>query len=507
MRTRRARQLTAAVTAAVVSAAGLAMAVPTAASPTAVPIPSGPTTAPAFVGTPAVANPITGIAAVPQNPHLAPNGDSGIHDDGWQTNTYERPGPLGTATREVSSLLGGECASITFDHAGRIVATCIGVTSALYLLDPVTLAKLARYPLPGRSLGSVLQNPNIFTSFGGGGYFYLDNADRAVIGASDGHVLVIAENAGANGFTLAHDYDLTTVLRAGETLNSALPDSNGLLWFVTKADGLVGTLDLATGATRVIRLGSAAVGEIENSFAVGMDGDVYIATNRQLYRFVAAADGTPHVVWHVTYPNSGLHKPGQVDDGTGTTPAILPGGYVAITDNADPMDVVVYRTTATLTATQPRQVCAVPVFTAGASDTENSLIAAGNSLVVENNYGYTGPTATEFGGVTAPGIARVDVAADGSGCSLVWTNVSVSAPTVVPKLSLPTGLVYAYTKTSDPSDPWYWTAIDFRTGVTVWKRLAGASLGYNNNYAGLTIGPSGTAYLGVLGGVIALRDG
>jgi hypothetical protein len=36
---------------------------------------------------------------------------------------------------------------------------------------------------------------------------------------------------------------------------------------------------------------------------------------------------------------------------------------------------------------------------------------------------------------------------------------------------------------------------------------AGSGLGFNNNYAGLAIGPDGTAYLGVTGGLIALRDG
>jgi hypothetical protein len=33
-------------------------------------------------------------------------------------------------------------------------------------------------------------------------------------------------------------------------------------------------------------------------------------------------------------------------------------------------------------------VCETPVFTAGASATENSLIAVNDSLIVENNYGY-----------------------------------------------------------------------------------------------------------------------
>jgi hypothetical protein len=149
-------------------------------------------------------------------------------------------------------------------------------------------------------------------------------------------------------------------------------------------------------------------------------------------------------------------------------------------------------------------VCAVPVFGEGASDTENSLIAAGNSLIVENNFGYTSPASTEFGRVTEPGLARVDV--DPDGCHVVWTNSSVAAPTVVPKLSLATGLVYAYTKNSEVTDPWYWTALDFRTGATVWRQLAGAGLGFNNNYAGIALGPDGTAYLGTLGGIISMRD-
>ena len=468
------------------------------------PIPQGPALAPRFIGTPATANPIAGIPPVPQNPFMAPNGNSGIHDDGYQSNTYERPGPLGNNPSTISTFLAADCGSIAFDSAGRIVATCIGPGSvALYLIDPVTLKVRGKHTLPSRSLLTVLQNPNVFQGFGGGGYFYLDNHDQAVIGTNNRHIMVFAENATATGFIRKHDYDLTHVLTSSENLNSALPDSDGLLWFVTKTDGVVGTLDLTTGATHVMRLGVQDVGEIENSFAVGTDGDVYIATNLQLYRFDAAPDGSPSMTWHIGYPNIGKTKPGQVDAGTGTTPAILPGGYVAITDNADPMDVVVYRTAPD--ATQ-RQVCAVPVFGKGASDTENSLIAAGNALIVENNYGYTSPVSTEFGRVTKPGLARVDVDANGNGCHLVWANTSISAPTVVPKLSLANGLVYTYTKTTQVTDPWYWTALDFRTGAVIWRSLAGSGVGFNNNYAGITLGPTGTAYLGTLGGIIAMRD-
>ena len=83
------------------------------------------------------------------------------------------------------------------------------------------------------------------------------------------------------------------------------------------------------------------------------------------------------------------------------------------------------------------------------------------------------------------------------------------APSVVPKLSLGNGLVYTYTKPlrSDGKDAWYFTALDFRTGKLAYMRLAGVGLGYNNNFAPVTLGPDGTAYVGVLGGLTLYRDG
>jgi hypothetical protein len=80
---------------------------------------------------------------------------------------------------------------------------------------------------------------------------------------------------------------------------------------------------------------------------------------------------------------------------------------------------------------------------------------------------------------------------------------------VVPKLSTATGLIYAYARPPDPSGSqgYYWTAIDFRNGKTAWSRYAGSGLSFNNNYAGIALGPGGTAYLGVIGGIISLRDG
>jgi hypothetical protein len=176
---------------------------------------------------------------------------------------------------------------------------------------------------------------------------------------------------------------------------------------------------------------------------------------------------------------------------------------VAITDNADPMNVVVYKRAAQVDGS--RLVCKTPVFSKGSSDTDQSLIATPTSIVVENNYGYSGPAAAQNGKTTTPGLERIDLGA--GGCHKVWHS-SETSPSAVAKLSLANGIVYTYTKDArdDGEDGWYLTAIDFATGRTLWKALGGEGLGHNNNYAPVTLGPDGTAYVGVLGGLVALRD-
>src|SRR5205807_7596545 len=131
--------------------------------------------------------------------------------------------------KTVSSYIQRDCGSITFDRQGRVVSICVGASGPqLYMFDPNTLDTLATFQLPPRQ-----DVPsNIFQDFTGGGYFYLDNQDRVVTSTTTKHVYVIAEAPGSPGFTLVHDYDLTSVLSSSEKITSALPDSHGLLWFV-----------------------------------------------------------------------------------------------------------------------------------------------------------------------------------------------------------------------------------------------------------------------------------
>ncbi len=455
------------------------------------PIPPGPGTdrVQAFEGKAWKPRPLRS-PRVPRHPFMAPNGAGNLHVDGFQSDANRGPGPLGRALRVRSSLQGADCGSVTFDSRGRIVTVCVGLQGPVYtILDPDRLDLVAALALPPRqSTGG-----NVFQDFAGGGYFYLDHRDRAVIPTTTRHVWVVRDGA------LVRDYDLTSAVPPGDKIISALPDWSGRVWFVSTG-GVVGTLDRKTGAVR-----SRTTGEgIANSFAVDDSGGVYIVTNAALYRFDAAAGGAPNLTWRIRYRNDGAQKPGQVAPGSGTTPTVFGRGgrWLAITDNADPMHVLVYRGAPRVKGR--RLVCRMAVFRPGASATDQSLIAVGRSLGVENNYGYSGPGATSDGKSTRPGLERIDAGR----CRRVWRSREV-APSVVPKVSLSTGLLYTYTKPrrSDGIDAWYLTAIDFRTGRTVYRRLAGTGGSFNNNYAPVTLGPDGSAYVGVLGGLVKFSDG
>jgi hypothetical protein len=463
------------------------------------PIPEkpSPNQIPEFVGRAATPQPLSLVDAPtpPRHPFMAPNDRSNLHDDAYQTDTANWQGPLGRDTQRLSFSNTGVCGSITFDSKDRLVTVCVGaVRPVLKLLDPGSLKELASMDLPPRQSVPA----NLFQDFTGGGYFYLDHRDRAIIPTTTRHIFVVGQTA-APGFRIERDYDVSGTLASDDKVISALPDWSGRIWFAT-IKGVVGTVDPASGAVKVYDTKEP----IGNSHAVDETGGVYIVTDGALYRFDADAAGAPKVTWRQSYPNIGEVKPGQTQKGSGTTPTLMGPDYVSITDNADPMNVVVYKRAKSVTGS--RLVCSQAVFRKGAGSTDNSLIGTANSMVVENNYGYTGPSSTVRGS-TEPGVERVDIDADGTGCHTVWRSAERS-PSVVPKLSLENGLVYLYTKDPDPNmdDPFYLTAVDFRTGKTVWKKRAGNGLGFNNNYAPVILGPEGTAYVGVLGGLVALRD-
>jgi hypothetical protein len=506
----------------------------------AIPIPQQPFAQPVppFVGQPAIPKPVTALP-VPQDPFMAPNGRSNIHMDAYMSDTYATAGPLGHAPTVKSAVLLGIGGTVTFDSAGRIVILVLGRDSRrLFLLDPVTLGTEAVFSLPPPSPSALGLPRAVETSFGGGGYYFLDELDRVVVPTANRQIWVVEEVPGPpRHFKKVNSCD--PQVPADQDIQSVLPDAQGRLWFTTS-----GTTDPNTGnatspawvstlvftsstecTVKTLQLEPSTTGattdeSISKSFAVepvAAQGGVFIVSDYAMYRFDAAADGTPQITWREEYDRGNppsTPKPGQIQTGSGTTPTLMGTDFVTITDNAYPqMHVLVYQRAAQVQGS--RLVCKVPVFEKDQSDTENSLIATNQSIIVENNYGYYGPQATLFNRATTPGITRIDLNADQNGCNTVWTNNQESIPSVVSQMSLANGLIYTYTKDADSctfpgpcyTAAWYLTAIDFASGQTVFKRLGGTGLFYNNHYSGVYLGPDQkTAYVGVIGGIIAIRD-
>lgn len=438
-------------------------------------------------------------SAPAQIPLLASNPDSNIHHDGAMTDAYFDRGVLDPRDAKVIRRhLGGVCASLLFHSSGNIIAVCVNPTKVtLNVLDPESLEVLARKHVADRPF-----RVDFATNFAGGGYAVLDDQELVILPTADGRITRWTTVDADGNPDIAHvdQFDVSSMLASGEGINSVLPDATGTWWIVGQL-GSVGVLDMTSGEVQNLRFDGA---DIENSFAVAKDGGAYIVTSEELVLMEVVA-GKPTVTWRENYDQGTRRKPGQTSRASGTTPTLLlDEKYVAITDNADPrMNVLVYDTERTLREGE-REVCRAPVFAANKSATDNSLIAMGRSLFVENNYGYNLLTATN-GRASEPGMTRIDIAEDGSHCEVVWENTEVRIPSVVSKGSTE-GVLVSYTR--DESiwgiDAWYFTALDANTGEIMWRVRSGSGPMVNNHYAATYLGLDGAIYTGATGGIVAL---
>jgi hypothetical protein len=449
-----------------------------------------------FTGTAATPQPIP-HQPIGQNPFLADNGRNSMHNDAYASDAYEVSGPLGRNLQVRSASYGiSECATIAFDSRGRIVGLCGGLEGfTMRLIDQTTLRQIAQLQTSQRDL-LTLSNP--LSDLCGGTYFYLDKDDAAYVLTTSKQIWKI--QVGANGLTHTDTYDVSAQVPGDDCMIATMPDWDGNIFFATK-QGRVGVVDPVTREAKTTQFAGEGV---YNSLAGDETGAIYLVTTHRLAAVEADDAGAPVVRWSQAYDRGTQQKPGQLSQGSGTTPTLIGHDLVAITDNAEPrMNVLVYQRNGNAA---DRLLCTVPVFDTGASATENSLAAAGRSVIVENNYGYAGVQSTLLGKTTSPGVARVLID-DDNGCHVAWTN-PLSAPTSVPKVSLGNGLLYVYTKAPSNllDDSWYFTAIDVRTGATRWKQRTGNGIQWNNHYASIYLGPDGAAYMPTLGGLIRFQD-
>jgi streptogramin lyase len=464
------------------------------------------------------ANPLAHIP-YPQHPFLAPNGRNNMHDDAYMSDTYEVSGPMARDAEVTLQTYAGSannlCVTITFDSRDRILTTDAEFARfRTLLIDPESMSALGQYLLPARSASDPLFPYN---DTSGAAYFALDNQDRVLLSDASNAIQIIHYDDAAAKFEVVHKDDLTPYVvplepPARDHVQMTLPDWNreGLLWFMTRY-GVVGTLDLNSDRVQTIALSGE---EIQNSFAIAEDG-AYFVTDHAMYRFHADDQGLPVEDWRTEYDRGSRVKPGNINQGSGTTPKIF-GEMVAIADNAEPRMNVLF-----LKRSDGSVACQLPVFGDDLGTTENAMPGFARqgpngleySIIVENNYGKESSNLLGPGGACADsvgGVVRVDMVPDESGqysCRQVWQSPEDSCSTV-PKLSLANGLLYLYTyeRLADGYG-YYLTTVDFDTGATVYRQPTGTGIQYADFGAPLTLSPSGdTVFIGTLGGLLRVRD-
>ncbi|MCL2533498.1 MAG: hypothetical protein FWE39_04945 [Nocardiaceae bacterium] len=468
----------------------------------------------------------------PPNPHLGPDGTSTMHGDAGSSDATALAGP-GTGDVSIAQYpLASACPTLLQGSDGLVVALCttmIGQNPTVHLLDPTaSTATLAQLQL---TKGSLL----------GGVYAYLDSADRLVVVDGTRHLLRIGHSRvnGAWALTVDSSVDLTSAIPDGDNVTGLAPDWSGNVWFAT-GGGIVGTVD-AAGTARTVALPAGE--QVQNSISTSVDG-TSVASTHATYQLSAGPDAQPHIVWRQPYDRGSARKPGQLSWGTGSTPTYFGPStgseYVTIVDNADgQVNLLVYR------SATGEEVCKEPVLppgdgggslgstgsaggsggslsgsvsgsTGSGSGSENSPIGIGRSVFVASTYGYPYPTVPAGAGDAVPasapfrgGMTRVDVDADGQGCTTVWQNQVRSS--AVPHLSTADGNIYTMVRqgldTTTPLDGFAYAVIDPDTGaVKTTKTITGTLLGDTLQMSAL-ITHDGRYMQGTISGIVSVNPG
>jgi len=501
------------------------------------PIPPGSATMlPDYIGAPAKARPLPN-SGVPQNPNMAPNPFSLAHSDIWMSDTADLAGPLGrnpvvssTSLAEIerdSWIASG--GNMAFDSHGRPVVFLFGNDwAAVALLDPDTLDVLTSYDLEATlGIGGEGAQKAPFSAWSI--YAYLDNRDQIHIVSKSKYLLTleIADTPSGPKFQEAGEYDLSQLVGTTERVTGVVMDFQGRYWINLGTSSKIYLLNPKTAPDEIEDLPFVWLDidgdhdeRTRNGTVLTREGAAYIVTTEAMYRVDADANDQLRIVWQAPYDNIDVVRPGQYELGSGTTPTILgQGKYVAITDNAEQLQVVVYRTAPDeeLEPDQKRVVCEGPVFDfpeGGAGAGSNSLVGFHNSIIAQNTADYLFDWVT--GTLTTPGrpgMERIDIDPNGKDCTKVWVNTEVHTNMVM-RLSTRNGLIYTQDRKYDATNDVYavyWVALDFRTGEVVWEKLAGTfertgPATFDNFWAAMGLGPNGALYGANYGGVTMLRD-
>lgn len=499
-----------------------------------------------FIGSPARANKLA--------PSFRFSPDASLmHADGGNSHAVDKPGPLGRSPRVSSAsaasgapymMLWGADGGLT---TGYVDTTAVGDTATggprfgIAAVDPGTLQTVATwFPLG--------ENKTL-------GYAYMQlmqETNEILVNAAEGDIYLVQRCGGgrrAPSFTTTRTISVADVMQHGEQLTNSMFDAAGNIWFTTGAISSRGD-GMQNGTTYgfVTPQGEIVKQRIENEMVengIAVSGvNVYMQTGPSGAADVAGARGYAYSLtagsssagkaaistrWRVAYDAGSGRGDVGTSRGSGTTPTLLGDDFVAFVDKADAqVHLNVYHQEPQGEGGSEKQLfCQVPLFEAGRSNADISMIGHFDGetygTMVLNDYGRRkiyeanpNDPDDDINGdwadmsVMAGGMQRVDVDPRSGECSTRWT--SPLAVKSVPLLSTATGLVYGWTQDTERAAgageySWYMAATEWDTGRTAFRVHAGDGGVFSENWTQGTLGPDGTYYQTVVGGLVAVRDG
>lgn len=447
-----------------------------------------------------------------QNPYLGINSLATMHGDAQSSDATPFAGPghpgVGGSWKVTFTNHWAACPTILAGQDGYIQALMTQFLGSdaklrkpkLAIIEPASGAQLGAIEIP---TGALL----------GGVYAYLDADSNLVMVDGTNALTWISHSQDGMKVWVSRRIDLTDAMKLEpkDHVVGIVPDWHGRIW-VASERGVVGLIDPKRNVVRLTKLQQYSPTErIDNSISACPQG-VSIITSHGIYMLGAdASTSKPRIIWSHSYDRGTKQKPGQLSHGSGATATFFgPNGsdYVMLSDNGDRQEkLIVYR------SADGSAVGEGPLFTPGASGTENSMIGVQNSIVGACTFGYPyaqyPDTKPAYRAQVAPGMERWDVNDDASGITLKWRNNGIYSA-AVPRLSTTDNLIYTCERPRGPAGVLtgpvvYACAIDMDSGRVVHRqrlpRLANLLAGGDPSQMVGVIDKHGVWWQGTIGGI------
>ncbi len=447
-----------------------------------------------------------------QNPYLGINGLATMHGDAQSSDATPFAGPgdpgVGGTWKVTFTNHWAACPTILAGQDGYIQALMTQFLGSdakvrkpkLAIIEPASGAQLGAMEIP---TGALL----------GGVYAYLDADSNLVMVDGTNALTWISHSQDGMKVWVSRRIDLTDAMKleAKDHVVGIVPDWHGRIW-VASERGVVGLINPKRNVVRLTKLQRYSPTErIDNSISACPQG-VSVITGHGIYMLGAdVSTSKPRIIWSHSYDRGSKQKPGQLSHGSGATATFFgPNGsdYVMLSDNADRQEkLIVYR------SADGSAVGQGPLFTPGASGTENSMIGVQNSIVGACTFGYPyvqyPDTKPAYRAQVAPGMERWDVNDDASGITLKWRNNGIYSA-AVPRLSTADNLIYTCERPRGPAGLLtgpvvYACAIDMDSGRVVHRqrlpRLANLLAGGDPSQMVGVIDKHGVWWQGTIGGI------